>query len=40
MPSREFELRIQDMLTEIEVVEDTVKDLNFETFAQNQQAFK
>ncbi|MTF37640.1 HepT-like ribonuclease domain-containing protein [Cyanobacterium aponinum AL20118] len=28
------------MLTEIEVVEDTVKDLNFETFAQNQQALR
>lgn len=40
MPSREFELRVQDMLTEIAVVEETVADLNVEAFAQNQQALR
>lgn len=40
MPSRDFELRIEDMLIEIEVIEDTIKDLNFAIFAQNQQALR
>lgn len=40
MPSRELELRINDMLTEIAVIESTVKDLNFDTFSQNQQALR
>ena len=40
MPSREFELRIQDMLTEITVIENTVEDLSLETFSQNQQALR
>lgn len=38
MPSRELLLRIEDVLTEITVIENTVKDLNFDTFSQNQQA--
>lgn len=40
MPSREFELRVQDMLNEILVVEEVVADLNLETFAQNRQALR
>lgn len=40
MPSRELELRIEDMLTEIAIIESTVKDLNFETFSQNQQVLR
>lgn len=40
MPSREFDLRIEDILTEIAVIESTVKDLNFQTFSQNQQALR
>lgn len=40
MPSREFELRIEDMLTEITVIENTVQELNLETFSQNQQALR
>ncbi len=40
MPSRELSLRINDMLTEITVIENTVKDLNFDTFSQNQQALR
>lgn len=40
MPSREFELRVRDMLTEIAVVEETVADLNAEAFAQNRQALR
>lgn len=38
MPSREFELRIQDILSEITVVEEIVAGLNFETFTRNRQA--
>ncbi len=40
MPSREFGLRIQDMLTEIIVIENTVQGLTLETFSQNQQAIR
>lgn len=40
MPSREFGLRVQDMLTEIAVVEETVAGLEVEAFAQNQQALR
>lgn len=40
MPSREFELRVQDMLAEIAVVEETVSNLSVESFAQNQQALR
>jgi uncharacterized protein with HEPN domain len=40
VPSREFKLRIEDILTEIAVIENTVKDLSLETFSQNQQALR
>lgn len=40
MPSREFELRVRDMLAEIAVVEETVSSFNAEAFAQNQQALR
>ncbi len=40
MPSREFELRVQDMLAEIAVAEETVEGLTFEAFAQNRQALR
>ena len=40
MPSREFELRVQDMLAEITAVEETVAGLRVETFGQNQQALR
>jgi uncharacterized protein with HEPN domain len=40
VPSREFALRLQDMLTEIAVVEETIADLSLETFSQNQQALR
>lgn len=40
MPSREFQLRIQDMLTEITVIENTLHGLSLETFSQNQQALR
>lgn len=40
MPSREFELRVRDMLAEIAVVEETVSNLTVESFAQNQQALR
>ncbi len=40
MPSKEFELRLQDMLTAIAVVEATIADLNAETFAQNSQVLR
>ncbi|MEM9816646.1 MAG: HepT-like ribonuclease domain-containing protein [Cyanobacteria bacterium P01_D01_bin.6] len=40
MPSREFELRVRDMLAEIAVVEETIADLNAETFAHNPQALR
>lgn len=40
MPSREFSLRLQDMLTEIAVVEKTVSGLTYETFSQDQQALR
>ena len=32
MPSREFKLRIEDMLTEIAVIENTVQGVSLETF--------
>lgn len=40
MPSREFALRVQDMLAEVAVVEETITDLSLETFSQNQQALR
>ncbi|WP_008316381.1 DUF86 domain-containing protein [Leptolyngbya sp. PCC 6406] len=40
MPSREFELRVRDMLTEIAVVEETVAGLGVELFVQNRQAVR
>jgi len=40
VPSREFLLRVQDMLTELAVVEETVEGLSFETFTQNRQALR
>lgn len=40
MPSREFALRIQDMLTEIAVVEETIAGLSYEQFSQNNQALR
>ena len=40
MPSREFLLRVQDMLAEIAVVEETIAGLSFEAFAQNRQALR
>ena len=40
MPSREFELRVRDILAEISMVEETVADLSIEAFAQNQQALR
>ena len=40
MPSREFLLRVQDMLAEMAVVEETIEGLSFEAFAQNRQALR
>ncbi len=40
MPSREFALRVQDMLAEIVVVEETIEGLSFEIFTQNRQALR
>jgi len=40
VPSREFALRVQDMLTEIAVVEETTADLNYEGFEQDPQALR
>lgn len=40
MPSRELTLRVQDMLTEIAVVEDTIAGLTYEDFEQNPQALR
>ena len=40
MPFREFALRVQDILTEIAVVEETIADLSLETFSQNRQALR
>lgn len=40
MPTREFQLRVEDMLTEIAVIEDTIRGLNFEIFSQNPQALR
>jgi uncharacterized protein with HEPN domain len=40
VPSREFVLRVQDMLAEIVVVEETIAGLSFDTFAQNRQALR
>jgi len=40
VPSREFKLRIEDMLMEIAIIENTVKDLNFRTFSENEQALR
>ena len=40
MPSREFLLRIQDMLREISIVEETVEGLSYEEFSQGNQALR
>ena len=40
MPSREFELRLRDMLDELAVVEETVAGLSLETFARDRQALR
>ncbi|MDB9518083.1 DUF86 domain-containing protein [Roseofilum reptotaenium CS-1145] len=40
MQSREFKLRVQDILTEITVVEETTSNLSFEAFIQNPQALR
>jgi len=40
VPSREFALRVQDMLAEIGVVEETIAGLSFEEFSQNRQALR
>jgi len=40
VPSREFELRVRDMLAEIAVVEETVSGFDAELFAQNQQVLR
>lgn len=40
MPSREFGLRVQDMLAELAVVEETVAGLSYEAFSQNRQALR
>ncbi len=40
MQSREFLLRVQDILAEIVVVEQTIAGLSFETFSQSQQALR
>jgi uncharacterized protein with HEPN domain len=38
--SREFLLRVQDILAEIVVVEQTIAGLSFEAFSQSQQALR
>lgn len=40
MQSREFELRVRDMLTEIAVVEETITGLTIEAFSQHRQAWR
>ncbi len=40
MSPREFELRVQDMLTEIAVVEEIIAGLNAAAFSRNQQALR
>lgn len=40
MPSREFTLRVQDMLAEIAAIENTVAGCDFEAFSQNHQAVR
>lgn len=40
MPSREFALRVQDILAEIAVVEEIITDLSMEAFSQNRQALR
>ena len=40
MSSREFVRRVQDMLTEMGVVEETIAGLSFEDFVQNRQALR
>ncbi len=40
MPSRDFQSRIQDMLTEITVIETTVQGLTLETFSEDPQAIR
>jgi len=40
VPSREFKLRVRDILFEIAVVEETIDGLSFEAFARNPQALR
>ena len=40
MPSRTFKLRLSDMLTEIEVVEETIAGLSYEEFSVDRQALR
>lgn len=40
MPSREFVLRVRDMLAEIAVVEETIADLDYQDFEQDPQALR
>ncbi|WP_239125184.1 hypothetical protein [Leptolyngbya sp. CCY15150] len=40
MQSREFELRVRDMLTEIAVVVETITGLTIEAFSQHRQAWR
>ncbi|MEC4804325.1 MAG: HepT-like ribonuclease domain-containing protein [Jaaginema sp. PMC 1079.18] len=40
MSSREFELRVRDILLEIAVIEETIAELSYEEFAQNRQVLR
>lgn len=40
MPTRDLRLRVQDMLTEIAVIEQSTTGLDFEIFAQNPQTLR
>jgi uncharacterized protein with HEPN domain len=40
VPSREFTLRVQDMLSEIEAVEEAIAGLDYAAFVQNRQALR
>lgn len=40
MPSRDFSLRVRDVLSEIAVVEEIVAGLSYEDFTENKQALR
>jgi uncharacterized protein with HEPN domain len=40
VPSRDFVLRVQDILAETTVVEETVAGLSYEAFSQDRQALR